>query len=86
MSVVVELNPDVEVALKKKAHAKGSRLDEYVAGVLKAHVDLGPSYEEVMAPLWRDFEESGMTEDELDEFMNEIRDEVWQEKRAKRKG
>lgn len=80
MSVVVELNPEVEEALKKKADAQGSKLDEYVAGVLKKHIDLGPTYEEIMSPLWKDFEESGMTEEELNQLIERERQALWDEK------
>jgi hypothetical protein len=83
MSVVVELNPEIEEALKKKAEAQGSKLAEYVAGVLEKHVDLGPTYEEIMAPLWKDFEESGMTDEELDELVERERQAVWEEKHGK---
>jgi hypothetical protein len=40
-------------------------------------------FAEIFAPFRRNVEESGMTEDELDNFFNEIREKVWQEKRAK---
>lgn len=83
MTVVLELEPKLEEALRKKASAKGVVLDSYLLDVLAKDVE--PTYEEVMAPLWKEFEESGMTEDELDDFMNEIRDEVWREKQAKTK-
>lgn len=83
MSVVVELNPEVEEALKKKADAQGSKLDEYVAGVLKNHIDLGPTYEEIMSPLWKDFEESGMTEEELNQLIERERQARWDEKHGK---
>ncbi len=83
MSVVVELNPEVEDALKKKAAAQGSELDEYVAGVLKNHIDLGPTYEEIMSPLWKDFEESGITEKELNGLIERERQAHWAEKNKK---
>lgn len=83
MSVVLELNPDIEDALKKKATAQGSALNEYVAGVLKKHVDLGPTYEEIMAPLWKDFQKSGMTDEKLNELIDSERQVIWEEKHGK---
>jgi hypothetical protein len=79
MSLVVELEPGVEEALRKKANGKGSSVTVYVQNLIKK--DIEPSYEEVMEPVWKAFEESGMSEDDLDEFMNEIRNEVWNERK-----
>lgn len=84
MSVVLELNPDVEEALKKKAAAQGSALNEYVAGVLKKHIDLGPTLDEVLAPVRKNFADSGMTEKELDELIEQERQAIWDEKHGDR--
>ncbi len=83
MSVVLELEPEVEETLKKRAAARGSDFEVYLQSILKEQAN-SQSYEEVMAPVWDEFEQSGMTEDELDDFMNEIREEVWQGKKAER--
>lgn len=80
MSVVLELNPDVEEALKRKATAQGSALNEYVAGVLKKHIDLGPTLDEILAPVRKNFADSGMTEKELDELIDQERQAIWDEK------
>lgn len=80
MSVVLELNPDVEEALKRKATAQGSALNEYVAGVLKKHIDLGPTLDEILAPVRKNFADSGMTEEELDEFMQGVRQKAFEER------
>jgi uncharacterized protein (UPF0332 family) len=83
MSVVLELEPEVEETLKKRAAARGSDFEVYLQCLLKEQAN-SRSYEEVMAPVWNEFEQSGMSEDELDDFMNEIREEVWQGKKAER--
>lgn len=84
MSVVLELKPELEKKLRQKADANGSLLSAYVATVLEEHVDSGPTLDEILAPVRKQFDDSGMTEDELDEFMNEIREEAYQERRASR--
>ncbi len=40
--------------------------------------------DEILAPVRREFEESGMTEEELTSFLTQVRDEVRQEKRARK--
>lgn len=82
MPVVLELEPEVEEALKKKAAARGTEFDEYVAGVLKKHADLGRTLDEILAPVRKNFADSGMTEDELNELIDAERQAVREERRA----
>jgi len=44
-----------------------------------------PTFDEIVAPLRQDFEASGMTEAEFDALIEEMREEVWQEKQSGRK-
>jgi len=85
MSVTVDLKPETEEKLRKKADAIGASLGIYVESVLQKHVDSGLTLDERLAPARKQFEESGMTEDELDEFLYGIRDEVRRERQARRK-
>lgn len=39
------------------------------------------SFAEILAPVHKEFEESGMSEEEIMEMFEEAREEVWQEKR-----
>lgn len=69
MSVVLELEPEVEETLKKRAAARGSKFSVYLQNLLKEQAS-ARSYEEVMAPVWDAFEKSGMTEEQLDELID----------------
>ena len=80
MTVSFELEPELEKALTKKAAAKGSPVNTYVKQLVEQHIDLGPTYEEVMAPLWKSFAETGMTEEELNELIDRERQAMWDEK------
>jgi hypothetical protein len=44
--------------------------------------DVKTALDEILAPVRQEFAESGMTENELDEFMNSVRNSVYQEKTA----
>lgn len=81
MTVVLELKPEIEEALKKKANAKGSPLNTYVEELIQKDVDPGPSIDEILAPVRKEFEESRMTEGELNEFIDDLREKVWQERK-----
>ena len=82
MTVVLELKPEVEEALQKKADAKGSPVKTYVEELILKDVDLGPTLEERLAPVRKQFEETGMSEDDLDVFFKEIRKKVYQERQS----
>jgi len=85
MSVLLELEPEVEEALKRKAAARGTSFDAYVSSVLDKHVAQGPTIDEILEPVRQEFEKSGMTEDELDEFFYDLRRKVYDEKHPQRR-
>lgn len=80
MSVLLELEPNVEAALEKKAAATGTPVNTYIEKLIEHHIDLGPTYEEVMAPLWKSFAETGMSDEELDDLIDRERQAIWDEK------
>lgn len=80
MTVVLELKPEVEKALQKKAEAKGSPMNAYVEELIQKDVDLGPTLDEILAPVRTQFDDSGMTEEELDNFLNGVREKAFRER------
>ena len=40
------------------------------------------SFAEIAEPFSREFDESGMTEEELDALVHQVREEIWQEKQC----
>ena len=84
MTVVLELKPEIEAALQKKARDNGFEVNVYLEKLIEKDIDRTKTIDEILAPVCQEFEESGMTEDELDEFIEEIRGEVYQEKSGNR--
>lgn len=80
MTVILELKPEIEEALQKKADAKGSPVNAYVEELIQKDVDLGPTLDEILAPVREQFDDSGMTEEELDDFLNGVREKAFREK------
>ena len=76
MSVVLELEPEVEAALNRKAIEKGLPLTDYVEGLVRKEIDL----DEIIAPVRQQFAESGMTEDDLDVFFDGVRQKAFEER------
>ncbi len=81
MTVVLELKPEIEEALERKARANGIAVNVYLEKLVEK--DIGTESEkkiaEILAPIHKGFEESGMSEDEILEMFERAREEVWQE-------
>ena len=82
MTLTISLPKDVGVALESKAKMSGRDSAEYVEDLVTKEVNR-PSIDEILAPFRRQVEESGITDDEFDDFVEEIREEIYQEKLAK---
>ena len=72
--------PEAEVKLRAKAELVGQALTDYAADVLERAARL-PSLDEILAPVRAEFEASGMSEDELADYLEEVKHEARQERR-----
>ncbi|MEW6130671.1 MAG: hypothetical protein AB1757_26810 [Acidobacteriota bacterium] len=84
MDITITIEPEVQAKLQQRAQSLGQDIKEFVESVVKQEA-LKPvkSVDEILAPVRQEFAESGMTEDELDDFLNDVREKAWQEKPAK---
>lgn len=73
--LTIDLTPDVKTALEHKAKGKDIKQD---GKNLVQKQALRPTLEEALAPVRSEFAESGMNEDELDTFMNSVREKTCQ--------
>lgn len=78
--LTIDLTPDVKSALEQKA--KGQDIKLYVQKLVRKQA-LRPTLNEALAPVRREFAESGMTEDELDDFMNSVREKASHDRQNK---
>jgi hypothetical protein len=83
MTITIDLPSEVEAALQKKAAADGKNIQTYIFETLKNQA-LKSSLDEILAPIRKNFADSGMTEEELDELIEREREAMWQEKNGKR--
>ena len=82
MTLVLELKPEIEEALRKKARANGKDFQHFVIKTLETEA-LQPSLDEILAPVRQDFEESAMSEEDLNVFIDDLREKVWRDKQSK---
>jgi hypothetical protein len=78
--VTIDLPIEVKIALERKA--KGQDIKTFIQTIIRKQA-LRPSLDEVLAPVRQEFDESGMSEDDLDVFMNSVREKEYQEKQSK---
>ena len=83
MTVVLELKPEVEEALQKKAKANGFEVNVYLEKLVEKDVSRAKTIDEILAPFRQEVEESGITDEELDDLVEEAREEIYREKLAK---
>ncbi len=79
MSISIPLSPEAEAKLRERAQAAGEDITSYAARVLHDALTT-PSVDELLAPFRGHVEASGMSDDQLDEFYEELRKKVWEEK------
>ena len=82
MTISISVTPEVEAKLRERAAAQGKEV-AVVASELIAAAVARPSVEELLEPYRRQVAESGMSDQELDEFHRGLLREVRQQKRAK---
>ena len=88
MTITIDLPPKTEEKVKLQALKDGVKIEDYIRSLIeeasekreRIEKELKKPFAEILAPIHKEFEESGMSEEELTEFLEELREEVWQEK------
>jgi hypothetical protein len=80
-TLTISLPRNLSNALAERARRSGRDAAEYVEDLIERDI-CNPSLDEMLAPFRQEFGDSGMTDDELDELVEEIRDDIYREKLA----
>jgi hypothetical protein len=89
MTITISLTPEEERQLAERAARDGQDLTTFVHRLIERELGAslplsgtppsGQTFAEILAPIHEDFLQSGMTEEELDVLVEEVREDVWQE-------
>ena len=79
MTIQICLTPQQESRLRELAAAAGQDVDTYAREALAEKLDR-PSLAELLAPIDKAMERSGMSDEDIDEMIERARDEVWRER------
>ena len=81
MTLVIPVSSDVESKLRERAAAEGEDPAHYAARLL-AEAVARPSVEQLLAPFRKQVAESGMSDEQLDEFFREQLDATRRDAKA----
>ena len=81
MTLSITLSPAAEAKLREKAAVNGEPLDSYATALLEQAATT-PTIDEVLAPFRKQVAESNMSDQQLDEFLEDIREKTYQEPSA----
>lgn len=82
MTVSLTLSPEKETRLRERAAAAGQEFSVYVSRLLEQFVEPPTPPEETRHPVYQQFLDSGMTDDELGEMLEMARHQMRAERRA----
>ena len=83
MTLSISISPEAEAKLKAKATAAGVDVETYASRQLERMASIPPSLAELSGPVAQAFAESGMTEDQLSEFLEKEKHAMRAERRAR---
>lgn len=94
MTITIDLPPDVEESVKTQAAKEGLPLEDYVTSLVQEgtkrrdRIDLlaEKPFDEILAPFRRDVEDSGMSDEELDDLFTGARQEASRARRERARG
>ena len=73
MTVTLELGPEVESLLEKRARAEGCDVKGYVEKLVEKEVNRERTFDEILAPFRDAVERSGISDEKLDTLFTEAR-------------
>ena len=94
MTITIDLPPDVEASVKTQAAKEGLPLEDYVTSLVEEgtkrrdRIDLLAErpFDEILAPLRRNVEDSGVSDEELDALFTGARKEASRARKERTRG
>ena len=80
MPLLLELPDAINSQLAERAMLEGKTVPSFALEMIARGLGRERTLDEILAPFRQSVAESGLSEKELEEFFEEVREEVWQEK------
>lgn len=86
MELTITVADETKSALEQRARERGySDVSKYVERLISTDLLAAKPFDEILAPIRKTFQESGMSDGELEALFEEAREEVYQERKAQEK-
>lgn len=82
MTITIDLNPEQERRLAARAARAGQDVPGYVHHLIDRDIGV-ESLDTVLAPVRRDFKQSGMTDDDMAALVEEVREDIRREQHGR---
>lgn len=82
----IPLTPEARARLEQRAAASGQDLSSYVAKLVNHFAEPPTPLEELSGPIYQRFLDSGMTDDELGDLLEQAKHEMRADRQAKGRG
>ncbi|MEK6299801.1 MAG: hypothetical protein AABO41_03695 [Acidobacteriota bacterium] len=84
MELTITVTDDAKSALEERARERGcSDVNKYVERLIATDLLAGKPFDEILAPIRRTFQASGLSEGDTSTLFEEARDEAFQERKAR---
>jgi hypothetical protein len=83
MTLTIQVPQNIGAILEKKAKNQGKDVAEYVETLIEKDIDERKTLDEILAPIRKNFADSGMSEDDLDKLIESERQAMWEEKNVR---
>ena len=84
MTLEIPISAEAEARLRRRAAAAGEDLPSYVAKLVAHFAEPPTPLVELSGPIYEAFKESGMTDEELGDLLEQAKHEMRAERRARR--
>jgi hypothetical protein len=94
MTITIELPPDIEASVNTQAAKEGLPVEDYVKSLVQEgtqrrdRIELlsEKSFDEILAPLRRNVEDCGMSDEELDDLFTKARKDTSHARKERTRG
>lgn len=83
MTLTIELPLELEQTVRRHADQHGQDVQDFVLQAVQEKLAKARTFDEVCAPFAQAVAATGLSDEEFDQFFEEVREEVWQEKQGK---
>lgn len=83
MTLQIDLSPELEARLRERAAAAGKDAVIFAREALEEKLSRPETFDEILAPLRKEVKESGMSDDEINAFLQDAIDESRRERKKK---